>query len=142
MATSFEDLEVYKLACRLADAVWACVEPWPAFARDTVGKQLLRASDSVAANLAEGDARGSDADFRRFLFIARGSLYETKHWVQTGVRRGLIAPEEGTALEVLLDELLPRLNALIRAVNRRMHELREPDTPYGQASPDAELDLR
>jgi four helix bundle protein len=55
MATvPFEQLEVYRLAERLSDEVWGIVLPWNNFARDTVGKQLVRAADSVGANLAEG----------------------------------------------------------------------------------------
>ena len=55
MATvQFDELEVYQLAERLSDQIWAIVLRWNVFARDTVGKQLVRAADSVGANIAEG----------------------------------------------------------------------------------------
>lgn len=82
---SFEDLQVYQLAETLADDVWSIVEPWDAFARDTVRKQLVRAADSIGANIAEGTGRGSYQDNRRFIRIARGSLCETRHWLRRAI---------------------------------------------------------
>ena len=52
--TNFEKLQVYKLAERLADDIWAIVGKWNIFARDTVGKQLVKAADGIGANIAEG----------------------------------------------------------------------------------------
>jgi len=75
---SFEDLQVCQLAETLADDVWGIVMAWDAFARDTVGKQLAKSADSIGANIAEGTGRGSYQDNRRFIRIARGSLYETR----------------------------------------------------------------
>ena len=71
--TNFENLRVYQLAERLADTIWDAVLEWNSFARETVGKQLVRAADSVGANVAEGTGRGSSLDNRRFVRIARGS---------------------------------------------------------------------
>ena len=73
--TNFENLRVYQLAEQLADAIWDVVADWKIFARDTMGKQLVRAADSIGANIAEGSGRGSVLDNRRFARIARGSLY-------------------------------------------------------------------
>ena len=75
--TNFESLRVYQLAENLADQVWLIVVKWNVFARDTVGKQLVKAADSVGANIAEGSGRGTFVDNRRFVRIARGSLNET-----------------------------------------------------------------
>ena len=53
--TNFEKLRVYTLAETLADQVWDIVRKWEYLAKDTVGKQLVRAVDSVGANIAEGN---------------------------------------------------------------------------------------
>lgn len=55
---AFEGLEVYRLSERLADRVWNVVLHWPFLAQDTVGKQLIRAADSIGANIVEGYGRG------------------------------------------------------------------------------------
>ena len=60
--TNFENLEIYQLSERLADEVWNTVIGWNNFARNTVGKQLVRAADSIGANIAEGSGRGSFQD--------------------------------------------------------------------------------
>ena len=78
----FENLRVYQLAERLADTIWDFVDGWDYLAKDTVGKQIVRAADSIGANIAEGSGRGSYQDNRRFVRIARGSLYEVKHWLR------------------------------------------------------------
>jgi four helix bundle protein len=52
--TNFENLRVYKLAEDLADQIWVIVRKWDYLSRDTVGKQIIKAADSIGANIAEG----------------------------------------------------------------------------------------
>src|SRR5215469_17361946 len=86
----FEKLQVYKLAERLCDEIWTVAKGWDYFSRDTVGRQLVRAADSIGANIAEGTGRGSYVDNRRFARNARGSLNETRHWLRRAHKRGLL----------------------------------------------------
>jgi four helix bundle protein len=114
--TQFENLQVYRLAEDLADRIWDVVAPWKNFAKDTVGKQLVRAADSIGANIAEGSGRGAFQDNRRFVRIARASLHETKHWLRRAYKRGLLEIHETEALKTILDELAPLLNAYLRSI--------------------------
>jgi four helix bundle protein len=70
----FEDLELYQLAEKLANEIWYIVKEWDCFTKNTMGKQIVRAADSVCANIAEGRGRYNFQDNRRFVKIARGSL--------------------------------------------------------------------
>jgi len=70
--SNFENLKVYQLPEKLADEIWNVVLGWDRFARDTVGSQIVRAADSIGANIAEGSGRDSFQDNRRFIRIARG----------------------------------------------------------------------
>ena len=112
----FEQLQVYQLAEQLADQVWIIVKTWQPLARDTVGKQLIRAVDSIGANIAEGTGRGSYQDNRRFIRIARGSLYETKHWLRRAYQRDLLTEPQTRSLKTVLDELSPKLNAYLNSI--------------------------
>jgi len=81
-----EELEVYNLAMEMGERVWVLVSEWDYFAKDTIGKQLVRAADSVAANLSE--AKGSDASTIR----RTNSLAITAEGLFTKHRRGLQKP--------------------------------------------------
>ena len=89
---------------------------WGAFARNTVGGQLVRSADSVGANIAEGCGRGSYQDNRRFIRMARGSLYETRHWLRRAFRRQLLSESQIKSLKPLIDELGPKLNAYLKSI--------------------------
>ena len=118
MRTNFENLRVYALAEQLADEVWDVVCKWQTTPRDTVGKQLVRAADSIGANIAEGSGRGSNPDYRRFLRIARGSLCETQHWLRRAFRRKLLTNGQVQRLKKMVDSLAPALNAYLTSIGR------------------------
>jgi four helix bundle protein len=116
--TNFETLRVYNLAEELADKIWDIVLGWNIFARDTVGKQLVKAADSVGANIAEGTGRATYVDNRRFVKIARGSLNETKHWLRRAYTRQLLSGKQINSIKPLVDELAPKLNAYLNSIGR------------------------
>lgn len=120
--TNFESLQVYKLSEELADNVWDIVEGWKTFAKDTVGKQLVRAADSIGANIAEGSGRWGLQDNKRFVFIARGSINETKHWLRRAYKRDLLNPDQIALLKPILDLLAPKLNAYVRSIGSFKNE--------------------
>ena len=117
--TGFENLRVYRLSEDIADRVWDIAIRWDNFARDTVGKQFVRAADSIGANIAEGAGRGAFQDNRRLVRIARGSLNESKHWLRRAYRRKLLTAAQVDELKPLIDELSPRLNAYLRSIGPR-----------------------
>ena len=118
MKSAFENLKVYQLSERLADEIWNLVLGWNNFAKDTVGRQLVRAADSVGANIAEGTGRGTYQDNRRFVRTARGSLIETQHFLRRAFRRKLISEAQVIKIKPLVDELAPRLNAYLKSIGK------------------------
>ncbi len=118
--TSFQKLDIYRLAEVLADNIWEIVANWDRLAQDTVGRQLVRAADSIGANIAEGLGRGSYAETSRFAKIARGSLFEVKHWLRRAFQRNLLSEEEIKNLRKIIDELTPRLSAYINSFKDKL----------------------
>jgi four helix bundle protein len=115
---NFLNLRVYQLAEKLADAVAEVAVRWPAFHRNTLGEQIVRAADSIGANIAEGHGRGTYKDNRRLVLIARGSLYETQHWLRRAFQRKLLMDKQVRILKPLVDELGPRLNAYLKKMGQ------------------------
>jgi four helix bundle protein len=116
MKSNFEKLRVYRLSEKVADQVWNLVADWDWFEKRTLGLQLVRAADSVGANIAEGEGRGSYVDNKRFVRMARGSLNETKHFLRGAYRRQLLKASEVETLKPLLDELGPTLNKYRKSI--------------------------
>ena len=116
MRTAFEKLDVYRLSEDLADSIWDIALKWDNFAKDTVGKQIVRSADSIGTNIAEGSGRGSYQDNRRFVRTARASLNETQHWLRRAYKRKLLTSEQVKLLKPLIDELPPRLNPFLKSI--------------------------
>ena len=81
---SFEDLEVYQRAYRLALELHRVSLQFPRIEQYALADQIRRASKSICANIAEGFARqrSSSADFHRFIVMALGSSDEMKVWLR------------------------------------------------------------
>ena len=117
--TRFENLRVYQMSEELADEIWEIVLGWDNFAKDTVGKQIVRSADSVGANIAEGEGRGSFQDNRRFCKIARGSLQETQHWLRRAFKRDLLTKDQVEKLKPMIQKLSPTLNAYLSSIGTK-----------------------
>jgi four helix bundle protein len=110
MPSRFRQLAAYQLAAALSDELHAALARWPELDRRGHGGQLLRAIDSVGANIAESSGRWHTPEKRQLLIVARGSLLETEHWILRAESRGLL--EGGTAERI--DEIARTLNGLIK----------------------------
>jgi len=109
------ELDVYKLAEDLSDLIWYAFDEWPAKVKHSIGYQIIRSSDSIAANLSEGYGRYTPADRKLFYRYARGSFEETKAWLRKLIRRKVITDKHVNKYTRIIDELGPKLNAFIRS---------------------------
>lgn len=110
-----EEIEVFKLAENIADSWWAIVSEWSPFAQDTVGKQIVRAADSIGANIAESYGRYHFGEKINHLYYSRGSLYEAKFFARRALKRKLVSQETYGAMMQDLAVLAPKLNLYINS---------------------------
>jgi len=113
-----EDLEVYQLAESFSDEIWFMVHEWDYFAKDTVGKQIVRSADSIGANIAEGYGRYHYKENRNFCYFSRGSIIETKGWLNKSKTRKLVSEEQFTQLFEKLQLNHLKLNAYLKFIGK------------------------
>jgi len=116
MSKRLEDLEIYNLSEKFAAEIWDIVIGWDYFAKDTVGKQLVRSSDSISANIAEGFGRFHFKENKNFCYFSRGSLLETKTWLHKARSRNLVSEEKHTILIKELEQIHIKLNTYIKYI--------------------------
>ena len=114
---NFEDIEAYKVAYRLSNLIWDIVVQWNNFSKDTIGKQFVRAVDSISANITEGYGRYTKKDKINFYRYAKGSILESIDWFKKAKTRKLIAEEEANTIKSDLEKLPRLINWLIKYTN-------------------------
>lgn len=110
------DLEVYKVAMKIGDKVWDIVNEWDYFNKNTLGKQFVRASDSVALNIAEGYGRFFYKENKNFNYYSRGSAFESTSCLRKAMKRKLISEEENISLRLLFGKYLKLMNGYIKSI--------------------------
>lgn len=115
---NLEDLEVYQLAESFGDEIWFIVHEWDYFAKDTVGKQIVKAADSISANIAEGYGRFHYKENKNFCYFSRGSIIETKGWLKKSKTRKLLSEEQFNLLFEELQTIHLKLNAYIKFIGK------------------------
>jgi len=109
----FEDIKAWQAARDLVSAIYR-VTAQGQFAKDFgLRDQVRRASVSVMSNIAEGFERSSDREFRRFLYIAKGSAGEVRSHLFVAVDLGYITAEEFSDLRTKSEEVAKSLSGFI-----------------------------
>jgi four helix bundle protein len=111
---AFEDLEVYQLAVDLVAQAYQLTNKFPDAERFGLTSQVRRAATSVTLNIAEGRGRGTDKDFARFLYQARGSLLEVVSAFHIAERLSFTSREQTQSLFIAANQLNSKLTAFIR----------------------------
>jgi four helix bundle protein len=116
-ATELERLMLWRKAQDLAEeaAAFAVTLPKDVVA-EPIARQLVRAAGSVAANIAEGYGRFSQAAYRNHLSIARGSAFEVQSWLDLLSRRGYLSEESSNRLKFKCIEVQKLLTVRMKSL--------------------------
>ena len=112
-------LDIYKLSLSLSKEIWEVYTSLQADLKYNIGNQVIRSIDSIGANIAEGYGRFHYKDSMKFYYNARGSLWESKHWVYLLFQRGLISKEQYEKMLGDLEVLGKKLNGFIKSMKEK-----------------------
>ena len=117
MAFSFESLEVYQKALDFSVAVINSIEDLEMPRKHyRLIEQLEAACTSVSMNIAEGKGRYSKKEFKHFLYIARGSLYETVTMLQIFKRKTWLKEEKFCKIYEDAEEISKMISGLVNSI--------------------------
>jgi len=109
-------LDVYRLSLKLSSNIWILYSNLPNDLKYNIGNQVIRSIDSIGANIAEGFGRFHYKDSIKFYYNARGSLWESKHWVYLLKQRELIDEAKYREMIENLEVLGKKLNGFIKSI--------------------------
>jgi four helix bundle protein len=112
----FRNLQVWQRAHQLTLQIYRLTKRFPDDERFGLTSQLRRAASSVEANLAEGSARGGDADFARFVQIAIGSICETDCHLLLARDLGYLDAEQYELISTQAHDVRRMLIALLKSL--------------------------
>jgi four helix bundle protein len=119
MAQDFHDLVVWKKAIELATCIYKLTRTFPKDEIYGLVSQMRRASVSIASNIAEGRGRLNPAEFRQFLGVAQGSVFELKTQLLVAKNLGMANGDVLNESEHLSDEVSKMLRAFIQTLRAK-----------------------
>jgi four helix bundle protein len=115
-AKCYRDLIAWKKAFELTLSVYAETRNFPVEEKYGITAQLRKACVSIPSNIAEGEGRKSSSEFRRYLYIALGSLKETETQILISDALGYLRPKKAVELLSLADEVGRLLTGLTKSL--------------------------
>lgn len=143
MATALEDLRILQDIEEVADSVWHVVATWDNFARETIGKQLVRSVNSIGANVAESYGRFHFGEKLQFLYYGQGRLFESKYWLNRNYARHLINEDQIKPYAHNLNTIGRQLNNFAKSLKKQRttnnYKIKERESTYDVKTSHTEL---
>ena len=117
-AKYYQELIVWQKSMELVKSVYELVQLLPKEETFALSSQMRRAAISIPSNIAEGYARGSDKELKRFLYISRGSIAELETQIILAAKLNYVSEKQIEHLLDMCKEVGRQLNAFIAVVNK------------------------
>ena len=114
------DVIAYKVSFHLSNYIWNLFINRDYFIKDTIGKQFVRAIDSVSANIAEGFGRYNKKDKIKFYYYSFGSLKESFDWNEKAYFRQITDKKQYDKILIELNKLPKEINCLIKITRDKL----------------------
>lgn len=119
MSKSFYDLEVWQSGFGLLQEIYKITRSFPKFEQYALTSQMIRAANSVIANVAEAHGRFYYADKIRVFYIARAEINEVRSHLRVAQSQNYIDKETFSGLDKKYESLTMKLNSLISYFSNR-----------------------
>ena len=110
----FKKLMIWQMGMDIVDKVYDMVPSLPSDEKYGIRSQLTRCAVSIPGNIAEGSAKTSEKDYKRYLEISLGSSFELKTHVLVVQRRNWIEEKLITDLLVMVNREQKMLQSFIK----------------------------
>lgn len=112
----FKKLEIWNNGIELVKQVYKLSRSFPSEERFGLTSQITRAVVSIPSNIAEGCSRNSEIEFKRFLEIAIGSLFEVQTQLIIAKELNFLEKSDSSEIEILLEKEARMINSLISKI--------------------------
>ena len=112
-------LEVYKISLQLVKEIYALTNKFPTDEKYILSSQIKRAAISVCSNIAEGSARISDAEKKRFYEIARSSLVEVETQIEIALVLNYLSQNDTETINQFMESVFKMLSKLISNLTKK-----------------------
>lgn len=113
----YKDLEVWKMSMDLVELVYKTTSSFPEKEKFGLTSQLNRSAVSIPSNIAEGAGRNSKGEFKQFIGIAVGSLFELETQILITQRIGYTSTEVVQEVTSKVESIHKMLFGLKKSLN-------------------------
>ncbi|MFD2568163.1 four helix bundle protein [Pseudotenacibaculum haliotis] len=113
---NFKKLKIWHKAMELCKGIFRITDKFPKSELYSLTSQMNRSAVSVPSNIAEGSSRSSEKEFKRYLEISMGSLFELQTQIMLSNYKGYLNEEKLESIEKQTEELQKMISGFMKSL--------------------------